>query len=82
MKSDVWIKFPPNRNGVPDRQIEHEVAAIEACLAQEGLVQEPFKFTYIIVTKKNNTRFFNAGPKPSNPPSGTVVDDVVTFPKR
>merc|ERR1712228_874955 len=29
-----------------------------------------------------NTRFFKMGGKPSNPPSGTIVDDVVTLPER
>jgi len=43
-------------------------------------VQIP-KFTYIVVTKKINTRIFTAQ-KPDNPPPGTVVDDVITLPER
>merc|ERR1740131_810199 len=74
------------RDGVGDGQIdyvvEHELAAIESCLAQQGLVGDQFKFTYILVSKRINTRFFKSGPSPSNPPSGTVVDDVVTLPER
>ena len=74
------------RDGVGDGQIdyviEHELAAIESCLAQQGLAGDQFKFTYIIVSKRINTRFFKAGANPSNPPSGTVVDDVVTLPER
>jgi aubergine-like protein len=40
------------------------------------------KFTFIVVTKKINTRLFTAGAKPDNPPPGTVLDDVVTLPER
>jgi len=42
------------------------------------------KITFIIVSKRINTRFFT-GTKPGqygNPNSGTVVDDVVTLPER
>jgi aubergine-like protein len=41
-------------------------------------------FTFIIVTKRINSRFFqkvNAQPL-RNPPSGTIIDDVVTLPER
>ena len=72
------------RDGVGDGQIpyvmEHEVTAIEQCFKENGL--EGVKFTYIIVCKRINTRFFRMNGKPSNPPSGTVVDDVVTLPER
>ena len=38
---------------------------------------------YIIVSKRINTRLFRInGGKPTNPPSGTVVDDEVTLPER
>ena len=41
------------------------------------------KFAYIIVSKRVNSRFFKvAGQSADNPPSGTVVDDVVTLPER
>ncbi len=41
------------------------------------------KFTYIVVSKRINTRFFRVnGGAPGNPPSGTIVDDVVTLPER
>jgi len=75
------------RDGVGEGQInyvvEHEIAAIEACLAKQGLTADKIKFTYVIVSKRINTRFFRmAGGKPSNPPSGAVVDDVVTLPER
>ena len=43
---------------------------------------EGVKFTYVIVSKRINTRFFRNGGKASNPPSGTIVDDVVTLPER
>jgi len=78
------------RDGVGDGQIdyvvEHEIAAIEKVFKTQGLnVDDPtkFKFTYIIVSKRINTRFFKNDPKgPSNPPSGAVFDDVVTLPER
>jgi len=72
------------RDGVGDGQIpyvlEHEVAAIEKCFKECGM--EGVKFTYVIVSKRINTRFFRNGGKASNPPSGTIVDDVVTLPER
>ena len=43
------------------------------------------KFAYIIVSKRINSRFFGVGPPKEpfiNPPSGTVIDDVVTLPER
>merc|ERR1712112_655730 len=78
------------RDGVGDGQIdyvvEHEIAAIEKVFKTQGLnVDDPtkFKFTYIIVSKRINTRFFKNDSKgPSNPPSGAVFDDVVTLPER
>ena len=45
-------------------------------------MNDELKFTYVVVSKRINTRFFKAGAKPENPPSGTVVDDVVTLPER
>jgi len=41
------------------------------------------KFTFIVVTKKINTRLFaDMRGKLDNPPPGSVVDDVVTIPER
>ena len=44
------------------------------------------KFAFVVVSKRINTRFFAAGKKAGeayiNPPSGTVVDSVVTLPER
>ena len=74
------------RDGVGDGQInyvvEHEVAAIEKCFDMAGMDAAHLKFSYIIVNKRINTRFFRQGKKPSNPPSGTVVDTTVTLPER
>eukprot|EP00092_Neocalanus_flemingeri_P034763 GFUD01037831.1.p1 GENE.GFUD01037831.1~~GFUD01037831.1.p1 ORF type:complete len:253 (+),score=76.73 GFUD01037831.1:50-760(+) len=74
------------RDGVGDGQIpyvmEHEIAAIQNCFRQAGLTDDQLLFTYIIVSKRINTRFFKMNGKPSNPPSGTIVDDVVTLPER
>ena len=61
--------------------VEHELAAIEKCFEEAGM-GDSVKFTYIIVSKRINTRFFRMNGKPSIPPSGTVVDDVVTLPER
>merc|ERR1712142_1178673 len=74
------------RDGVGDGQIsyvvEHEIKAIKDCFKKVGLGESELKFTYVVVSKRINTRFFKAGAQPSNPPSGTVVDDVVTLPER
>merc|ERR1712112_247776 len=75
------------RDGVGDGQIQyvidHEITAILSCLAKAGLPEDQVKFTYIIVNKKINTRIMQMeGRNAVNPPSGTVVDDVVTLPER
>merc|ERR1712013_978356 len=62
--------------------MEHEITAIQNCFRAAGLTDDQLLFTYIIVSKRINTRFFKMTGKPSNPPSGTVVDDVVTLPER
>ena len=72
------------RDGVGDGQIsyvlDHEVAAIEQCFKMQRL--EGVKFTYVIVSKRINTKFFAMNGKPGNVNSGTIVDDVVTQPER
>ena len=72
-----------SRDGVGDGQIpyvvETEVKAIEEAFKDAGM--SDVKFTYIIVSKRINHRFFT-GPQPDNPHSGTIVDDVVTLPER
>ena len=75
------------RDGVGDGQInyvvEHEIKAIEKCFTDAGIDSTQLKFTYIIVSKRINTRFFRMnGAAPTNPPSGTVVDSDVTLPER
>jgi aubergine-like protein len=40
---------------------------------------QPFRFAFIIVTKRINTRLFL---NESNPPSGTVADSCITMPER
>merc|ERR1719282_2219495 len=74
------------RDGVGDGQIpyviEHEIKAIKECFKKAGLGESKLKFTYIVVSKRINTRFFKMNGQPSNPPSGSVVDDVVTLPER
>lgn len=71
------------RDGVGDGQMgtikETEVALVKAKLnAFYG--QTTYTLTYIVVSKRINTRLFlenNANPEP-----GTVVDDVITLPER
>merc|ERR1711973_1027831 len=57
--------------------------AIRKSFKQAYGSEDQVKFTYIIVSKRINTRFFKMdNNQPTNPPSGTVVDDVVTLPER
>lgn len=68
------------RDGVGDGQIpqvlEREVMDLRKKL-NELYGGENYRMSFIIVTKRVNTRFFfNKG----NPPSGTVIDDIVTSP--
>merc|ERR1712098_860960 len=74
------------RDGVGDGQIpyivDHEIAAIKKSFMQAYKAEDKLKFTYIVVSKRINSRFFKMNGQPSNPPSGTVVDDVVTLPER
>ena len=78
------IRIIMYRDGLGEGQIEYakdrEIVAIKKVFRDNGL--EEMKFTYIIVSKRINTRFFMGGGRPDNPPSGTVVDDVVTLPER
>ena len=41
--------------------LEHEIKAIEKCFQAAGINQADLKFTYIIVSKRINTRFFRYG---------------------
>jgi aubergine-like protein len=77
------------RDGVGEGQVkqvfDHELKKIQQIIGGCEEDEKP-KLTFIIVSKRINTRFFapmSQGPKPFlNPPSGTVVDDVVTLPER
>jgi hypothetical protein len=42
------------------------------------------KFSFIVVTKKINTRIFaqHSNGRIDNPDAGTVVDDIITLPER
>lgn len=70
------------RDGVGEGQInhvyEHEIEEIRAKL-KIAYGHERYKLTFIVVSKRINTRFFVGG---SNPSPGTVVDSVVTLPER
>ena len=53
------------RDGVGDGQIpyvvDHEITAIQNCFRNAGLADDQLQFTYIIVSKRINTRFFRCG---------------------
>lgn len=75
------------RDGVGDGQIrhvlDHEKGPLERNLKEN--FGEDFRFAFIIVNKKTNTRFFTAndrGKGHSNPEPGTVVDTAITLPER
>ena len=75
------------RDGVGEGQLEEvketEIKAIKAVMAtlnESGTAD--IKLTFIIVSKRINTRFFTDTSPAQNPPSGTVVDDVATLPER
>ncbi len=54
--------------------------ALDSLYTKEGKAVP--KFTFIVVTKKIDTRIFTVAGKPDNPPPGTVVDDIITLPER
>ena len=63
--------------------VDHEVKAIQQTLIKAGMEEKEVKFAFIIVNKRINTKFIQkAASNHINPPSGTVVDDVVTLPER
>lgn len=74
------------RDGVGEGQIEFvkqdEIQMLKSAI-KENFNYDPM-FTFIIVSKRINTRFFkdNNGSAPTNPTSGTVIDDIVTLPER
>ncbi|CAB3376469.1 Hypothetical predicted protein [Cloeon dipterum] len=72
------------RDGVGDGQIpfvcKHEVAMIKEKLT-EVYGGEMWRMAFIIVSKRINTRIFQASNR-NNPPPGTVVDDCITLPER
>jgi len=73
------------RDGVGEGQIpyvkEIEIAAIKSVFKENGF--DPM-VAVIVVSKRINSRFFQMdnGSPPINPPSGSVIDDVVTQPER
>merc|ERR1712226_286792 len=57
-----------------------EVEQIKLFFKEKGM---NVKFTFIIVAKRINTRFYKKqGAQFVNPPSGSIIDDVVTLPER
>ncbi|XP_050093639.1 protein aubergine-like [Anopheles aquasalis] len=78
-------RFLVYRDGVGDGQlkqvVEHEVKAIKARLTDAYQNYQPHKpqLCVIVVSKRINSRLFFNG---RNPPTGTVVDDIITLPER
>ncbi|XP_066143660.1 piwi-like protein Siwi [Euwallacea fornicatus] len=77
------------RDGVGDGQIpyvkEHEVELIKTKLKAEYYKDTPLKMAFIIVSKRINTKIFRSQGSHRNdynPPPGTIVDDVITWPER
>lgn len=71
-------------SGVGEGQVsyvkDHEVADLRATLERHYHdVGQELRFTFLIVNKRINTRFFKGD---KNPVPGTIVDDVVTLPER
>ena len=63
--------------------VDHEVKAIQDTLIKVGMEEKDIKFAFIVVNKRINTKFIQKlGSNHTNPPSGTIVDDVVTLPER
>lgn len=71
------------RDGVGEGQTnyvyEHELKHLIATL-KEFYKEKPLKMSFIVVSKRINTKFFTVDQK--NPAAGTIVDDVVTLPER
>lgn len=71
------------RDGVGDGQLEmvkgYEIKQMWDCMKAAGFKKKP-AFSFIVVKKRVNARFFAQGGREglSNPPPGTIVDDVVT----
>ncbi|KAG8224464.1 hypothetical protein J437_LFUL003187 [Ladona fulva] len=70
------------RDGVGEGQvtyvIQHEVEMLKKKL-QAVYESTAYHMAFIIITKRINTRIFT---EDRNPPSGTIVDDVITLPHR
>lgn len=62
-------------------EVKTLVDQLKASYDKEG---KEFKFAFIVVNKKINTRLFTKDQNRClrNPPPGTVVDDVITLPER
>ena len=73
------------RDGVGDGQIA-QVKDMEVVKIKEAFKFYKIdpKFTYVIVSKRINQRFYKVEPNGNavNPPSGSIFDDVVTLPER
>ncbi|KAK5647282.1 hypothetical protein RI129_002174 [Pyrocoelia pectoralis] len=71
------------RDGVGDGQLpyvfQHEVKHIVSKLGELYGDESKVKLSFIVVSKRINTRIFSGT---SNPSPGTVVDDVITLPER
>ena len=71
------------RDGVGEGQLE-EVRENEIKAIKNAIGKMDIKLTFLVVSKRINTRFFQKGSdgKLNNPNSGTIADTVVTLPER
>jgi aubergine-like protein len=74
-------------DGVGEGQInfvlKHEKDQMKAAICEEYQGKTEPKFTFIIVTKKINSRFLvTKDNKLINPAPGTILDDTITLPER
>lgn len=71
------------RDGVGEGQLPYVVSTeLESIKSRLAIVYGsiPYKMTFVIVTKRINTRLFTESQQ--NPVPGTIVDDVVTDPEK
>ena len=86
-KNNSWpARIIIYRDGVSEGQIPHvyqvELKEMQKVLTEkEGLAKTGF--TFIIVTKRVNARFFlSAGRELRNPPPGSMIDSIITRKER
>ncbi|ODM91423.1 Protein aubergine [Orchesella cincta] len=90
MNNELPERIIMYRDGVGDGQLKYvyetELGTIRRAITElyKSFAQPEPKFSFIVVTKKINTRMFSleGNGRPVNPGPGTVADDVITYPER